>query len=557
MAIPVLLFAVALIVRVATAALFIEPAYPDAYYYANLARELAAGGGFSVDYIWNFVEVGGTLPHEGVLPIPSNAHWMPLAAVLQVPFIWLLGPTNLASGLPFWLAAAAAAPLTWQIGRDAGMPSWQAAAAGLLVAMPAGVSPFLGQPDNFAIFMLLGALALWLCGRGLRGDRRSFAVGGVVVGLAFLSRNDGVLLGLPFALAFLYDLARRPRGSRIGWRAALLCASGFVVVAAPWLLRQLDVFGSIAPSSAGGRILFISEYRELYSVTTETTLQSFLSQGLGTIVESRLGGLWDALLIFVAMPLLVLLVPFLLSGAWTRRRSRDFAPWFVYALSLLVFTALVSAVHVPYGTFIHSAVALLPHAYLLVMLGVAAVVGVIASRRSSWDAPRASRNFSFMLVAVIAASSVMATLSTVDAWKRERDGRVPLLEMLALAAAPGDVVMSPDAGAYRFHGGWAGIVTPDDPLPTVEQALRLYDVRWLALEEAHLTPALRPLLAAEVRPRWLSAPLLTVPRAAVPEGEGRSDSGGASEGDDETDERLPRAALYAVCLTPDDDRCER
>jgi hypothetical protein len=51
MAIPVLLFAVALIVRVVTAALFAEPAYPDAYYYTNVARELAAGGGFSVDYI--------------------------------------------------------------------------------------------------------------------------------------------------------------------------------------------------------------------------------------------------------------------------------------------------------------------------------------------------------------------------------------------------------------------------------------------------------------------------------------------------------------------------
>jgi 4-amino-4-deoxy-L-arabinose transferase-like glycosyltransferase len=542
MAIPVLLFAVALIVRVVTAALFAEPAYPDAYYYTNVARELAAGGGFSVDYIWNFVEVGGTLPDEGVLPIPSNAHWMPLAALLQVPFIWLLGPTNVASGLPFWLVGAAVAPLTWLIGRDAGMPSWQAAMAGLLVAVPAGISPFLGQPDNFAIFMFLGALALWLCGRGLRGDRRAFAIGGVVVGLAFLSRNDGLLLGLPFAIAFMYDLARRPRGSRIGWRPALLCAGGFVVVAAPWLLRQMEVFGSISPSSSGGRILFISEYRELYSVTSETTLSSFLSQGLAAVVESRLGGLWDALLIFVAMPLLVLLAPFLLIGAWTRRRSRDFAPWYVYALSLFTFTALVSAVHVPYGTFIHSAVALLPHAYLLVMLGVAAVVGWIASHRASWDAPRASRNFSFMLVGVIAVASVFATLSTVETWTRERDGRVAVLAALAANADPADVVMSPDAGAYQFHGGWDGVVTPDDPLPIVEQALRLYGARWLALEGAHITAGLRPLLAGEVRPAWLSGPLVTVPPLPST--------------DDETLDLLPRAALYAVCLSPADTRCD-
>jgi len=546
MAIPILLFAVAFIARALTASLFLEPAYPDALYYANLGRELAAGGGLSVDYIWNFVEVGGGLPDKGVLPIPSNAHWMPLAALVQVPFIWLLGPTAIASGLPFWLAAAAVSPLTYLIGRDAGMPGWQAAAAGLLVAVPAGVSPFLGQPDNFAVFMLLGALALWLCGRGLRGHRWSFAAGGIVVGLAFLSRNDGVLLGMPFALAFLYDLLRPPRASRIGWWAALICIGGFILVIAPWLLRQLDVFGSISPSSVGGRILFITEYRELYSVTGETTLASFLSQGLGAIVESRLGGLWNSLLIFVAMPLLGLLLPFLLIGAWISRRSRDFSPWFIYAVTLFAFTALVSAVHVPYGTFIHSAVALVPHAYLLAMLGVAAVVRWIASHRESWDAPRASRNFSFLLVGVIAAVSVVATLDTVDAWKRERDARVGVLAALAADADPDDVIMSPDAGAYQYHGDWSGVITPDDPLPVVEEALRLYDVRWLALEGAHITEALRPVLTGEVRPDWLSEPLIVVPPLPLDEEDDEAD----------TEEPLPQAALYAVCLAPDDERCD-
>lgn len=542
MAIPVLLFGVALAVRVLTAMLFAEPAYPDAYYYANVAREIASGAGFQVDFIWNFVEVGGTLPAEGVLPIPSNAHWMPLAALVQVPFIWLLGPTSLASGLPFWLAGAAVAPLTWFIGRDAGMPSWQAAAAALLVALPAGISPFLGQPDNFALFMLLGALALWLCARGLKGDRRAFALGGAVVGLAFLSRNDGILLAVPFGLAVLVDLLRRPRASRVGWRPALACAALFLVIVAPWLLRQLDVFGSLSPSSSGGRILFIRDYAELYSVTSETTLESFLAQGLGPLVESRLVGLWDAIRIFVAMPMLVLLVPFLLIGAWKRGRGPDFAPWAIYAACLFVFTALISAVHVPYGTFIHSAVALLPHAYLLALLGVAAVVSWVASFRRSWDAPRASRNFSFLLVAVIAVASIAATLSTVDAWRRERNGRTEVLAALAATARPGDVVMSPDAGAYRYQGGWSGIVTPNDPLATVEDALRRYDVRWLALESDHVTTWLRPVLAGEERPAWLSEPLVLVPPLSPEDGE-------------DADDPLPRAALYAVCLTPHDQRC--
>ncbi len=104
--------------------------------------------------------------------------------------------------------------------------------------------------------------------------------------------------------------------------------------------------------------------------------------------------------------------------------------------------------------------------------------------------------------------------------------------------------MSPDAGAYQFHGDWGGIVTPDDPLSTVEEALRLYDARWLALEGAHITAGLRPVLAGDLRPAWLSEPLLEVPPLPPTE-----------DGTDSETAPLPRAALYAVCLQPADPRC--
>ncbi len=546
--IPGALFLVALAVRIVTGLGYPDPAYPDSLYYANVARELAARQLFQVDYIWSFVEVGGRIPADPVLPIPSNAHWMPLAAVIQVPFIWLFGTDPLVQGVPFWLISALAAPLTYAIGLDAGLKRGQAVAAGILVAIPGLLSQFMSQTDNFALFMPLGALALWACGRGFRGDTRAFVLGGAVVGLATLSRNDGVLLGVPFALGFLvqrFRLRRLSNGSpRIGWAAALACAGAFLAVAGPWYLRQLAVFGSLSPSAANGRILWIRNYHDLYSASGETTLASFLAQGPEALLASRAGGVAMALILFAGLPLMLYLVPFTALGAWIRRQDRMFIPWFIYAATLFAFNGLLFAVHVPFGTFLHSAVAIVPHAYLLAVLGIAAVVEWVAQRRRHWNAPRATRNFTIAAVIFALLGAAGATWRNEVSWRREADLRSPIVAELA-RRGPGDRVMSPDAGAYRFHAGSPGIVTPNDPLPVIEVALRGYQVRWLVLERDHMVPALAPLLDGEERPAWLSAPIVAVQRDT----EGNRTSATAPSAG-------PAAAsLYAVCFEPSDDRC--
>lgn len=530
------LFAAALLVRVAVGAAFSGPAYPDSYYYYSVAQSLAAGHGFTVDYIWNFVDVGGVLPTTPTLPIPANGHWMPLAVLVQVPFIWILGPGALASQLPMWLIGAAAAPLTFWIARDAGLEPRLALAAGLLAAVPGGLTPFFGQPDNFGLFMTLGALALWLCARGLRGDRRAFVLGGAVVGLAALARNDGVLLGVPFALAFFVDLVRRHGTARvIGWAAALGCFALFALFYGPWLVRQLSVFGSIAPSAANGRILWISDYGQLFSVSTPASPETFFARGLGPVIASRLSGLASALGQFALLPLVTVLTPFALIGAWTRRRDPWFVPALVYAAVLFAASGLVFAIHVPYGTFIHSAVALLPHTFVLVIVGIGAAVRWVAARRP-WDAPVATTAFAYGAVAAALVGAVFQSTITIGDWSAARTTDSHLAAALVQAAAPNDVVMSGDSGAYAYLTGHPGVISPNDDLTTIETTARDYNVRWLVLEAGSIVPSLVPVLQDDVRPTWLSSPI-AVSTDYVPIG------------------APPQGALYAVCLAPDDMRC--
>jgi 4-amino-4-deoxy-L-arabinose transferase-like glycosyltransferase len=545
------LFAVALVARVAVGAFFMDPAYPDSYYYVNVARQVAAGNGFVVDYIWNFVDVGGRLPDQASLPIPANGHWMPLAVLVQVPFIWLLGPTALASALPFWLAGAVAAPLTYLIGLDAGLGRGVAVTAGLLTAVPAAVLPFMAQPDNFGLFMPLGALALWLATRALRGQGWAWLAGGAVVGLATLARNDGVLLGLPFALAGLGGLLRE--GQR---RAALAtgaaCVLAFVAATGPWFARQLEVFGTLSPSAASGRILLISDYRQLWSAGDLPTLESLLATGLGPLLASRVEGLLWAVGIFAVLPLAVVMAPFAVIGGWSLRSDRAFWPFYIYGATLFGASGLLFAVHVAEGTFLHSAVALLPHTFLLVAVGVGRAVEWVAERRPSWQPQTAGPFFRAGLVAVAVLAALVQSVATVAAWRANDAPRAALGP--AMATIPADeLVMSADPGAYRYLFGRGGIVTPDDPLALIETAARAYGVRWLVLERGQIVPALEPVLRGELQPAWLSPPIALVgvaPTAGI-----SSTAAAGIETAAAVAPTTPRAALYAVCFAELDQRC--
>ena len=533
---PIALYTLALVARILVAAGFPDPAYPDAFYYVNVARELAAGHGLAVDFIWIFPEVGGGIPANPVLPIASNAHWMPLASLVQVPFIWLLGPTAAASWLPFEILGALAAPLAWAIARDAGTSEFVAASAGVLTALPALSFVYMVQPDNFSLYQPLVAGALWLASRGLRGNARAFALAGLLAGLATLSRNDGVLVLAVLGATFLWDRWRTLRASggsparpaRIPLAAALGAVALLAVVMAPWYLRQLAVFGTLSPSTASGKVLFIRDIAEWNSITVPATLDHLLGMGAGPLLMTRVGGFVAGAFIFSVLVGVLVLVPFMLVGAWTRRRDAAFGPFLGYAVLLFAFSALVSAVHVPGGTFIHSAVALAPHGYVLALEGIVAAVAWIAVRRRGWNPAAASRVFVGGAVAFGVLAAISGSFAVHGGWDTKRQRMQAVAAGLTAAGAPeADRVMSIDAAGYRYWTGHGGVVLVNDPLDTVEAVARAYDIRWLVLEAADTVPAVREILVDGRRPAWVGVPVLQ-----------RED-----------------VSVYPVCTTAGDERC--
>ena len=545
---PLLLFAYALVVRAILIALYPDPAYPDSYYYVDVARALHAGQGFNIDFIWAFVETGGVLPANPHLPIPSNAHWLPLASIIQVPFLAVFGTSPVAAQIPFAIIGATVAPLTWAIANDAGARRSVAIGAALMTAIPAASTVFMGQPDNFSLYQPLGAAALWMGARALRGDRRAFALGGLLVGFASLARNDGVLIGLSLAIVFFWDRwrawrERRAGGDRrpvIGWGQAFACFGLFLVVVSPWWARQLAVFGSISPSTSSGRILFIRTITDMNSVTTPATLQSFLGQGIGPLLESRIFGFIAAAGNYIVIVLSFVLTPFLVIGAWLQRRSIDYRVFFIYAALLFAASGLLFAIHVPLGMFLHSAVALVPHTYILVLEGVIGAVAWVAARRPKWNEAEATRFFLSATVGITILTGVLGTWKVQEEWGKERNDRQQLnAAMNRLGIGMDELVMSGDASGTKYFTGRGGVVTVSDPIDVVGQVGKAYGIRWLVLERDHIVDSLGPVLKGTERPSWIGAPVWTL-RDSPPEN---------------ADDTYPDIALYPLCFEPGDTRC--
>jgi len=536
--IPLLLYGLAFAVRAILMVQYPDPAYPDSFYYVDVARALAAGHGLNVDFIWIFAEVGGRLPADPVLPVPSNAHWLPLASFIQAPFVAVMGPTAFASALPMVIIGSLAAPLTWAIARDVGASRTVQLGAGMLGAIPATGVVFMAQPENFAIFQPLVAATLWLAARGLRGDTRAYVAAGLLVGLASIARNDAYLLGAAVGLVFVIDRVRAWRAGRrpaLPLVAAVGCLGLFLLVVGPWWYRQLSVFGSISPTASSGTALWLTSYSQWNSITADTSFDAFMAQGLGAIVSSRLLGLVAAAANFAVVIGSVVLVPFIVWGAWRRTGSNDFLPWFLYVFIMFAGATLIFPLHVPGGAFIHSAVGMAPHAYILALEGVAALVLAIARRRPAWRPEVAIPVFTWAVVGLVVASAAFYATVIHRVWDTDRGPRVALAaELDHLGVSPTERLMTVDAAGFKYFTGRPGVVSPNDSLDTIRGVAEAYDSRWLVLERSGIVDALEPVLIDDDRPSWIGSPVFIVP----------SSTGGP-----------PTLVLYPVCFSAADARC--
>jgi 4-amino-4-deoxy-L-arabinose transferase-like glycosyltransferase len=477
-----LLFAGAILARLVAAALVPYPPYTDPAYYSLVAQQLAGGHGFSTPVLWSFLEVGGRLPAAPDLPVPSNGHWMPLTSILAAGWVAMLGSTLgawRAAEIPTILLGSALVPFTYLVSWELWRSRGTALAAALLVLLAGPLFVMVPLVDSFAIFGAGGAAAIWCATRAVSSPRPGpwLVAAGLAAGIATLARVDGLLLAVAPAAAWLVRRDWSAWPARLAWGVA--SAAAFALPLAPWLIRDLTVFGSAFPS-AGGHTLWITSYNEQFSISHDPTIGSYLGWGVANIVGSKLAS-WAELVGRTAVLLGGLFVLPFAYGLWRERRRPELAPFLAYFVVMFVAMGAVFTFHAPKGAFYHSALAWLPVGAGLAVANLGPLA--IAAGRA-WPFLRRPATHRFLLVAGLAGATSLSVIGSAVLIGQWSDAHAKLAlagRYLADHAATDDRVMAYDPAALWAISGNPGIAPPFDTFPIVNEVVDAYGVRWVVV----------------------------------------------------------------------------
>jgi hypothetical protein len=493
--------------RFLLAGVFVQhPGIADPNHYYNLGLRILDGHGFTIDYIWNYFRPPTALIH------PED-HWMPLAGVLAALGMGVFGQTVTGALIPFIVIGGILVPiLCFLLARQFGlsdMGSLFCAAAGAF--LPEFVLNSV-RTDTTIPNVFFFCSSIWLLNAALKqGKIRYFFLSGVCGGLSYLTRNDALVL-LPMLLVVLgiYGIWKRDvlRGAlRWGW---LLLPLGMMVVAAPWLVRNLQAFGSISGSGLAD-MFFYTHVNDHWAYGRHFTLETMLSaQTLPELLSKRAFELFAAgklmyTTLDMVLPVLILLGAWLLWFTRDRDRWLWIAPAFVLLGGFLVAYPLLIPLKSQAGSF--------KKAYLTIIPLLLPLAGYALERSLN------EKRIQVMVMIVSCGFLAANAFELVRSDARFTNAYMRTMEQVATTALDlpdtnGDgqiVLMAQDQFMLRFWGV-SSIMLPMESREKILEVAQRYGADYVMMPPDR--PALDPLYnGTESDPRFL--PVVGVPNTQV------------------------------------------
>ena len=485
-----LVFAVALVVRAVGAAQIVFPKPEDTAYYVSVARNLVEGRGLVADALWSYQ----TPPL--IFPRPAFEVWLPLPTFLAAIPMMLFGTTFGAAQVSSALVGAAVPVLAWRLAADVaierGLPLGRARTlaigTGLTSAAYLPLVLHSALPDSTMPFAALALGACLLMSRIARdprelrlSDPRVITLG-VVIGMAALTRNEAIWLGLVWAIVAW----RISGGVPLLLRARAIGAAGLVSLAifAPWMVRDWVVFGSPLPGQAAANAFSITGF-DIFAWNDPPTLSRYLAVGPARLLTMRVEGVSHNLFSVLLLPGVPLSVVGLIALPWQARILALRPVVLVGAVTFLV-TSLAFPVATTWGTFLHAAGPVHVLLVICALLGLDAAIARIGvyrrwTRPVAWLGATLGIAGSLLFSAVFLPSFGAGSRATAEQFA-ELGRRLALIGE-SMGAGTGPVISNFPIWLAETQGV-PGLALPNEPPSDVLDLARTFDARLVVLAGA-------------------------------------------------------------------------
>jgi hypothetical protein len=459
------------------------PGYMDADYYFAGGIQLATGKGFTEPYIWNY------LSDPKGLPAPSHTYWMPLASIISAIGMWLTSQTTYVVGrFPFILLSACVPVLTAALTFDIFKKQIVAMAAGLLSVFSHYYAPSMPVPDNYAIYMLLGATFLLLAPRSQTWIPAAL---GVIAGLMTLARSDGLLWLVLAGLTIMWK-SRAERQTFKEWLSivipgGMLVLLGYLVVMGPWHYRNWTLFETFL-TPGGGRLLWLQDYRETFIYpASQLTQEHFLRAGWDLTIQNRQDALASNLNTTIFAQGGLFLIPFILLGLWQIHYDLRVRISVIGWLILFVVMSLIFPFAGVRGSFYHAGAAFQPLWWAAAPIGLEMLL-VRARERGRFTDQYAPVVFHSLLIGLMFVfTAYLVNLRVLSTGWAEDDVIYAAVEekFQENGISPSDVVIVRNPPGYFVRTRRSAVLLPYGDESTVLQVADRYAAKYLVLEKTN------------------------------------------------------------------------
>ena len=389
-------------VLVITAAGYIQKSagYMDAQYYAVTGREIFSGNGFTQNFLWNYLDSPSGIPH------PSNTYWMPMASILSTISVQIQGEDQYAT---LWLIMILLSSLVPVLTARTAFTFTNRRSDGWTAGMVALFSGFYllyyAIPETFSVEMILGFILISCLTQLLSAKEYNWiwlltwGLAGIITGLLHMTRAEGLIWFL-IAFGCLIFASIRIRNAGILFPALLLLLTGYFLVSAAWYGRNFGIWGQVFPLGTN-KTLWLTNYNQTFLFPVSVlTFQSWIQAGINPILNARLDAFWANIKSAIAVQGGILLVPFMISGWWLKRRDSRLIIAGLYYLAIMIIMTLVFPFAGSRGGFIHSAAGVQIFLWALVPVGLDKFIQWGGQKRG-WQMEQARRVFQIGIIAIM------------------------------------------------------------------------------------------------------------------------------------------------------------